>query len=161
MSIGKIPPFFILPPPFSQVQRGYPGIMVYQSLEEIVRWKPYSGFLEIHLLCLSAYWKTRFAPSETIDISNFVFPPYGYPEHFVAASFAEKINRETSLPLFPEIDQTPTSLSIPTPVSSAATNNYKKSMPQISETHFRYVFAHQDDSNREMILSFLVFDVPE
>jgi hypothetical protein len=40
-------------------------------------------------------------------------------------------------------------------------NNYKKSLPQVSETHFRYVFAHRDDANREMVLSILVFDVPE
>lgn len=40
-------------------------------------------------------------------------------------------------------------------------NNYKKSLPQVSETHFRYIFAHRDDANREMVLSILVFDVPE
>jgi hypothetical protein len=40
-------------------------------------------------------------------------------------------------------------------------NNYKNSLPQVSETHFRYIFAHRDDANREMVLSILVFDVPE
>jgi len=39
--------------------------------------------------------------------------------------------------------------------------NYKKSLPQVSETHFSYIFAHRDDANREMILSILVFDVPK
>jgi hypothetical protein len=38
--------------------------------------------------------------------------------------------------------------------------NYKRSLPQVSETRLRYVFAHRDDANREMILSILVFDVP-
>ena len=39
-------------------------------------------------------------------------------------------------------------------------NNCKKTFPPISETHFRYIFAHKDDRNREMTLSILVFDVP-
>jgi len=38
---------------------------------------------------------------------------------------------------------------------------YKRSLGKISETNFRYVFSNRDDSNREMILSILVFDVPE
>jgi len=29
--------------------------------------------------------------------------------------------------------------------------NYKRSLPQVSETRFRYVFAHRDDANREMM----------
>ena len=28
------------------------------------------------------------------------------------------------------------------------------------ETEFRYVFGHRDDTNREIILTVLVFDVP-
>lgn len=47
------------------------------------------------------------------------------------------------------------------PETVAMHKNYKKSVKQLSETHFRYVFAHRDDPNRELILSILVFDVPE
>lgn len=38
--------------------------------------------------------------------------------------------------------------------------NCKRSLGALSETSFRYVFAHQDDRNREMILTVLAFDVP-
>ena len=38
---------------------------------------------------------------------------------------------------------------------------YKRSLGRISETNFRYVFSNRDDPNREMILSVLVFDVPD
>jgi hypothetical protein len=38
--------------------------------------------------------------------------------------------------------------------------NCKKAVGAISETSFRYVFAHRDDANREMTLTVLVFDVP-
>ena len=38
--------------------------------------------------------------------------------------------------------------------------SYKADRPYASETGFRYVFGHRDDSNREMILTVLVFDLP-
>jgi hypothetical protein len=38
---------------------------------------------------------------------------------------------------------------------------YKRFIGIMSETNFRYIFSHRDDQNREMILSLLVFDVPE
>lgn len=38
---------------------------------------------------------------------------------------------------------------------------YKRSLGRISETNFRYIFSNKDDSNRELILSVLVFDVPD
>jgi hypothetical protein len=38
--------------------------------------------------------------------------------------------------------------------------NFKRDLGIKSETNFRYVFAHRDDKNREMILSVLAFDVP-
>jgi len=38
---------------------------------------------------------------------------------------------------------------------------YKRFIDKMSETNFRYIFSNRDDSNREMILSLLVFDVPE
>lgn len=38
--------------------------------------------------------------------------------------------------------------------------NCKRSLGALSETSFRYAFAHQDDRNREMILTVLAFDVP-
>jgi len=38
--------------------------------------------------------------------------------------------------------------------------NHKKTLRPQSETSFRYLFSHRDDSNREMILALLVFDVP-
>lgn len=38
--------------------------------------------------------------------------------------------------------------------------NFKRELGVLSETNFRYVFAHRDDQNREMVLSVLVFDIP-
>ena len=38
--------------------------------------------------------------------------------------------------------------------------HYKTARPTNSETHFRYVFGHRDDANREIIITILVFDVP-
>ena len=38
--------------------------------------------------------------------------------------------------------------------------NYKAKRAANSETEFRYVFGHRDDSNREITVSILVFDVP-
>ncbi len=38
---------------------------------------------------------------------------------------------------------------------------YKRFIGKMSETNFRYIFSNRDDPNREMILSLLVFDVPE
>ncbi|ACL02992.1 conserved hypothetical protein [Desulfatibacillum aliphaticivorans] len=38
---------------------------------------------------------------------------------------------------------------------------YKRFLGKMSETNFRYVFSNRDDPNREMILSVLVFDVPD
>ena len=40
-------------------------------------------------------------------------------------------------------------------------SNYKRTINSNSETMFRYIFSHRDDSNREMVLSVLVFDVPK
>lgn len=48
--------------------------------------------------------------------------------------------------------------SIPQTVESHSC--YKRFLGKKSETNFRYVFSNRDDSNREMILSLLVFDVP-
>jgi hypothetical protein len=47
---------------------------------------------------------------------------------------------------------------IPDVVKSHA--NYKRSMDYPSETGFRFVFAHRDDPNRELILTILAYDVP-
>ena len=38
--------------------------------------------------------------------------------------------------------------------------NFKRDLGKISETVFRYVFAHKDDANRELFLTVLAFDVP-
>ena len=38
---------------------------------------------------------------------------------------------------------------------------YKRFLGKVSESNFRYIFSNRDDSNREMILSVLAFDVPE
>lgn len=38
--------------------------------------------------------------------------------------------------------------------------NCKRALGVQSETNFRYVFAHRDDRNREMVLSVLAFDIP-
>jgi hypothetical protein len=41
-----------------------------------------------------------------------------------------------------------------------AHKNFKRDLGPQSETSFRYVFSHKDDSNREMTLTVLAFDVP-
>lgn len=38
--------------------------------------------------------------------------------------------------------------------------NFKRTVGQLSETSFRYIMSHNDDSNREMTLTVLAFDVP-
>jgi len=48
--------------------------------------------------------------------------------------------------------------SIPSTVESHA--NYKRTLEKKSETQSRYVVSHRDDSNREMLLTVLAFDVP-
>lgn len=39
-------------------------------------------------------------------------------------------------------------------------SNFKRQIATTSETMFRYVFAHRDDSNRELLLTIMAFDVP-
>jgi hypothetical protein len=38
--------------------------------------------------------------------------------------------------------------------------NYKREILLSSETTFRYIFAHRDDHNRELLMSIMAFDVP-
>jgi hypothetical protein len=38
--------------------------------------------------------------------------------------------------------------------------NFKRSLGRQSETTFRYIFAHRDDSNRELTVTIMAFDVP-
>ena len=38
---------------------------------------------------------------------------------------------------------------------------FKRSLGKISETNFRYIFSNRDDSNREMVLTVIAFDVPQ
>ena len=38
--------------------------------------------------------------------------------------------------------------------------NFKSSIGRLSETSFRYTFAHRDDTNREMSVTVMAFDVP-
>src|SRR5262249_44879163 len=38
--------------------------------------------------------------------------------------------------------------------------NYKRPLAIDGETRFRYVFAHRDDPDRELVITILVFDVP-
>lgn len=38
--------------------------------------------------------------------------------------------------------------------------NFKRDMGKQSETAFKFIFAHRDDPNREMILTVMAFDVP-
>lgn len=42
-----------------------------------------------------------------------------------------------------------------------AHNNYKRTISMSGETNFRFILHQKDDPNREIILSILVFDVPE
>lgn len=37
---------------------------------------------------------------------------------------------------------------------------FKRTLPGVSETIFRYMFAHRDDRNRELFLTVMAFDVP-
>lgn len=46
------------------------------------------------------------------------------------------------------------------PITVAAHPNYKRELGQLSETQFRYVFAHRDDPNRELFLTVMAFEVP-
>jgi hypothetical protein len=39
--------------------------------------------------------------------------------------------------------------------------NFKRSLPDSTETVFKYCFSHKDDSNRELFLTVLAFDVPQ
>lgn len=39
-------------------------------------------------------------------------------------------------------------------------SNFKRQIPCQSETMFRYVFAHKDDRNRELLLTIMAFDIP-
>lgn len=39
-------------------------------------------------------------------------------------------------------------------------SNYKRTLEKRSETQFRFIVSHRDDSNREMLLTVLAFDVP-
>jgi hypothetical protein len=40
-------------------------------------------------------------------------------------------------------------------------SNFKRELPQLSDTAFPYIFAHHQDRNREMLLTILTFDIPE
>jgi hypothetical protein len=44
--------------------------------------------------------------------------------------------------------------------TAKAHTNFKRQVTVNSETMFRYVFAHKDDSNRELLLTVMAFDVP-
>ena len=44
--------------------------------------------------------------------------------------------------------------------STASHSNCKRVVGPLSETAFRYVFAHRDDPNREMVLTVMAFDIP-
>ena len=39
-------------------------------------------------------------------------------------------------------------------------SNFKRDLGKQSDTSFRYIFAHRDDPNRELVLTVLAFDVP-
>lgn len=47
--------------------------------------------------------------------------------------------------------------------AAIAHSNFKRQLPQLSETAYPYVFAHNDDRNREMLLTILAVDatIPE
>jgi hypothetical protein len=40
-------------------------------------------------------------------------------------------------------------------------SNFKRELPQLSDTTFPYLFAHRDDRNREMLLTVLAVDMPK
>lgn len=44
--------------------------------------------------------------------------------------------------------------------ATKAHSNFKRQVSSTSETMFRYVFAHRDDPNRELLLTVMAFDVP-
>lgn len=44
--------------------------------------------------------------------------------------------------------------------TSKAHGNFKRQVASSSETMFRYVFAHRDDPNRELLLTVMAFEVP-
>lgn len=46
------------------------------------------------------------------------------------------------------------------PVVMEAHPNCKGTLGIEGETRFRYIFAHRDDPNRELLVSVLVFEVP-
>ncbi len=46
------------------------------------------------------------------------------------------------------------------PETTKAHPNFKRVVQIDGETRFRYVFAHRDDPNRELIITVLVFEVP-
>ena len=48
--------------------------------------------------------------------------------------------------------------AIPTTVETHP--NFKRFVGRMSETSFRYIFAHRDDPNRELIVTVMAFDVP-
>jgi len=39
--------------------------------------------------------------------------------------------------------------------------NYKRTKGKVSETSISYVFGHGDDANREILLTVMVFEMPE
>ena len=47
------------------------------------------------------------------------------------------------------------------PEIMAAHANFKRALDPVSDSDFRYIFAHRDDPNRELMLSVLAFDVPK
>ena len=46
------------------------------------------------------------------------------------------------------------------PETMAAHANFKRALDPVSDSEFRYIFAHRDDPNRELTLTVLVFAVP-
>ncbi len=47
------------------------------------------------------------------------------------------------------------------PATVESHSSCKRSLGQISESSYRYIFSNRDDPNREMVLSVLAFDVPK
>ena len=47
------------------------------------------------------------------------------------------------------------------PATVASHQNFKKQLSQSGETQFRYLFHHREDTNRGLITSVLVFNVPD
>ena len=46
------------------------------------------------------------------------------------------------------------------PEIMAAHANFRRALHPVSDSDFRYIFAHRDDPNRELTLTVLAFDVP-